>query len=253
LVLLKDLLSNENKEQLLKAVAFKSKADVQRLVVNLQPKTDKRDVVRKMVQTERKTEPAIPIKEEANPPIPLVGVQSFTSCLPTSPLKVALMPAQGEVAAKHTTSIEAITKVRTRVAFTVDEQFMKNLREMKALFSHKYPDGNLANIIGEALTYYIEHGPHRSKRKMTSPAKTSPTLPTRYIPVAVRDSVRRRDNGRCQFRAPDGKRCESTQWIEFDHRRPFVDGGASTVENLRILCGTHNRWLAAQRFGSPFW
>lgn len=54
------------------------------------------------------------------------------------------------------------------------------------------------------------------------------------IPVEVRKAVFDRDGGRC-------RNCGSNFDIQYDHIIPFSMGGASTVENLQILCAPCNR------------
>ena len=59
----------------------------------------------------------------------------------------------------------------------------------------------------------------------------------RYIPRDVMLKVVRRDNHVCQachLYVPDDQ-------VEFDHVIPFSKGGATTVENLRLLCRACNR------------
>lgn len=59
----------------------------------------------------------------------------------------------------------------------------------------------------------------------------------RYIPREVMLKVVRRDNHVCQAchgYVPDDQ-------VEFDHVIPFSKGGATTVQNLRLLCRTCNR------------
>lgn len=54
---------------------------------------------------------------------------------------------------------------------------------------------------------------------------------------------------RCTFVAPDGRRCAEQGALEFHHRQPFANGGATTVENITLLCAAHHRRISEQTFG----
>jgi hypothetical protein len=66
---------------------------------------------------------------------------------------------------------------------------------------------------------------------------------SRHIPAQTKRFIWKRDHGRCQYQDPQsGQRCESRHGLQIDHIRPFALGGKHKPENLRLLCGAHNRW-----------
>ncbi len=60
----------------------------------------------------------------------------------------------------------------------------------------------------------------------------------------------KRDEGKCQYELASGGNCGSTHRLELDHLVPVAHGGPSTVENLRVVCGAHNRLAARELFGA---
>ncbi len=65
---------------------------------------------------------------------------------------------------------------------------------------------------------------------------------SRHIPTAIKNLVWRRDEGCCQFRDPRSKKkCTSKYQVQLDHIQPFRHLGDHSAENLRLLCGKHNR------------
>jgi hypothetical protein len=73
--------------------------------------------------------------------------------------------------------------------------------------------------------------------------------PTRHIPAAVRRAVSERDGDRCCFVDAEGRRCTARHRLEFHHRFPFGYGGGHSVDNIRLVCRAHNRYLAAIDYG----
>lgn len=47
----------------------------------------------------------------------------------------------------------------------------------------------------------------------------------------------------------DGRRCIETERLEFHHHKPYGRGGDHSPENIRVLCRTHNRYLAELDYG----
>jgi hypothetical protein len=58
------------------------------------------------------------------------------------------------------------------------------------------------------------------------------------VPVEMRRSVFERDGGRCV-------ECGGSFDLQYDHVIPFSLGGATTVENLQLMCGDCNRTKGA--------
>ncbi len=67
-----------------------------------------------------------------------------------------------------------------------------------------------------------------------------------HIPAHVRREVWTRDGGRCQYPLASGGICGATRHLELDHIRPKSLGGASTADNLRVVCRGHNDLAAVQ-------
>jgi 5-methylcytosine-specific restriction endonuclease McrA len=72
---------------------------------------------------------------------------------------------------------------------------------------------------------------------------------SRYIPVAVRREVFRRDGGRCSYVDAHGARCCETRYLELHHLQPFAKGGRHLTSNLTLRCAAHNALAAEQDFG----
>lgn len=60
----------------------------------------------------------------------------------------------------------------------------------------------------------------------------------RQIPQDVKVAVWQRDGGRC-------RQCGAQQYLEFDHIIPLSKGGASTINNLQLLCRQCNQMKGA--------
>jgi 5-methylcytosine-specific restriction endonuclease McrA len=182
------------------------------------------------------------------PPTPGVSV----AAAPPPPAALQLAPPPSRA------TLEPVTADTYSLRVTVDAALEKDIEELKALLSHKIPNGDLTAVVREAIQCALEKHRKRKgaaeptrKRKSPDAAKAvkEPVGGREPISAAVRREVRKRDEGRCTWRGPDGQRCGSAWQVELDHIRPAALGGASTVENLRLLCRTHNALSAEQVFG----
>jgi 5-methylcytosine-specific restriction endonuclease McrA len=84
---------------------------------------------------------------------------------------------------------------------------------------------------------------HQRERRLQQKLQTARSLmnadeagkPTRVpIPSDIRRAVFERDGGRCV-------ECDSNFDLQYDHVLPVALGGATTVENLQLLCADCNR------------
>ena len=79
----------------------------------------------------------------------------------------------------------------------------------------------------------------------TKTPKSSPDA--RLAKGVVRRIVINGDQGRCTYRDPEtGRRCNSRHLTQVDHIEPWSRGGKTEVEKLRVLCRSHNQYLARQ-------
>lgn len=173
---------------------------------------------------------------------------------------------------------------KVKIEFVADFKVAQKIERAREILRHKFPQAKLEDIIDQALEDMLEkRDPERKAKRQENQKKTGPhksldTLPqsqppsnvsgfggrvppaeqkkqipqkkhSRYIPSGVKNEVMLRDKGRCQYKSPQGKPCGARAFLQWDHLKPFALGGASTTDNLQLLCASHNRYRAAQTFG----
>jgi len=140
-----------------------------------------------------------------------------------------------------------------RMEFAVDTRFMERLEKIRELLSTRFPAGiGFEDLFMLLMDDYIERNSpeaRAARRKARSSSKAVADGRSRSIPRAVRDEVYLRDGGMCTFVSPDGRRCRSRWNLQIDHKVPVCRGGANSPDNLRLLCGRHNRMEAERLLG----
>ncbi len=164
----------------------------------------------------------------------------------------------------------------TELRFVIDTETKEKMDELKLWMSHQNPDMTQAQffkVMVEKLhgqfakkksvhdkstdDPQVEHNasiagaePRTEKPKekpnsiaSQSHASNKPSQKrSRYISASVKKLVWQRDQGCCQYVDPlSQKKCESRYQIQLDHIVPFRHLGDNSPENLRLLCGKHNR------------
>ncbi|MCB0338170.1 MAG: HNH endonuclease [Bdellovibrionales bacterium] len=171
--------------------------------------------------------------------------------------KVRVIKAKEEGALfAQTSAPEVAEKHCYEISFEADEEFMKLFNEVKALLPGY--QGSIKAVFFKLLQEYQkrtspeERVKRRIERKAARVKSADSRKNPKCIPRAVKDEVYLRDQGRCTFRSPDGKRCSTTHNLEYDHVIARALGGDNTVSNTRLMCRSHNLLMAERLFGVEF-
>ena len=128
--------------------------------------------------------------------------------------------------------------------FSVSKDVYEKFEEVKRHLSNTLQgELGLEAVFSKLLDNYLK--PVRERAKTMSSK-------TRFVPIALKREIQKRDGAQCSFVAPDGTRCQEKCYLQYDHIVPFSLGGETTAENLRLLCSKHNRFAAEQVFGARF-
>ena len=149
--------------------------------------------------------------------------------------------------------VQPLAPARYKVQFTARAEFHDKLERLRVLMRSEVPDGDLAAIIEQAVTEKLERLEARRFARTSAPRKGLPETDTapssRHIPAAVRRAVRERDGDRCRYVDGKGRPCSERKRLEYHHRHPFGLGGDHSAKNIRLMCRTHNEYLAEHDYG----
>ena len=220
-LLLGSWLRPENAAELLAAAANKTRSELEELIAERFPRTEVLPL-------------AVPIREAAVPSVP----QSSCQVAPGPP--VTQVPPRVAPIARH----------RYVLQLSISKDTHEKLEYARALMSH-VAGNDLARVFDRALDALVAQLEKRRCGAASKPrTNRRPTRSKRHIPAHVKGAVWQRDGGRCTFTTETGHRCPARHMLQYDHVVPVARGGEATVENLRLLCATHNRFEAEQTFGT---
>ena len=268
-------LTAANRDHVLARAAHRSKREILELVAELSPQPDAPSLIRKLPG--RRDAAAADgasysgsLAAPGGAPGPTSGRTALAPLAPERrdrlcPDRVAAreacparrqgaMTAEAAGTAAHSPdSLEPIAPGRYKVQFTASATLREKLERLRALMHSSVPDGDLAALIEAAVDEKLARLEAKRFARTEKPRKavaTSDTRPrSRHVPAAVRRAVWARDGGRCRFVDDQGRRCPARRGLEFHHRHPFGMGGDHEVEQIRLLCRTHNRCAAEVDYG----
>ena len=230
-------LTAQNHVELSAAALGKSKREVEDLVACRFPQPDQPGFVRKVTSAtpdapleaaRKQEEPA----QRPSPPAPAArSGEHERPIAPPPPIGPAPVVARAED--------------RYEFRFGGSGKTRDNFEFARSMLRHAVPDGSIDAIMDRALEALVEKLA-RSKFAATShPREGHEPLPgKRHIIADVARSVWKRDGGRCAFLGRNGRRCDSTAFLEFHHLEPYGAGGPATVENIALRCRAHNLYEA---------
>ena len=184
----------------------------------------------------------------------------------------AILAARAPEVAQH---LAARTLERTRVVstdhsvqvtLTLSRDLQLKLQRLRDRTAHRDPNPSLAQQIEWLADFALAKlsGASGEKRKVSSSGAEAPSrssssgaeaMPApcknanpspRYISSSLRREVWRRAAHRCEMRLFSGMRCSRTHLLQIDHLHPVAWGGASTADNLQLLCAVHNQLKSDQ-------
>ena len=145
--------------------------------------------------------------------------------------------------------VQPLSASSYRVEFTASVALRDKLVKAQNLLGHAIPSGDLAALFERAIEALLEA---ETKRRFGAgkPRKRRALEPgSRHIPVEVARVVWERDGGQCTYLDSEGRRCSEQRFVTLEHIDPHAFGGPATVENLSLLCSSHNALRARQVFG----
>jgi len=241
----------------LERISGKTRNEVERIVAEYRPRAEVRDQISPIVVKEKKVGTST-LQEDASPAAKRNLFESNNpdqSSLSRCPSTNSGFSTDGVSGEKEAEPV--VEKVLFR--FSAAKDFEKKFQQAQSLMSHKFArKASLEDVFGVLLDeYLIRHSPvekekrrvKRKEKKAGAKKETVVVEQTKNVPARHRDRTFVRGNGRCEYVGVDGVRCNSTLYLQVDHRHPRAIGGGHDASNLRCLCGLHNRAEAKRILG----
>jgi 5-methylcytosine-specific restriction endonuclease McrA len=150
--------------------------------------------------------------------------------------------------------VKPLAPGRYAVQFTMGQSAHDKLAYLQDLLGFGMPSDDLGRVFEDALDARIREV-EKQKLAATSQPRASHGRSgknPRHIPARVRRAVWKRDGARCTFVSENGRRCEATKGLQFDHVVEVARGGEATVDDIRLRCWAHNQYTAERTFGTEF-
>jgi 5-methylcytosine-specific restriction endonuclease McrA len=248
LVELRDVLDEAHLIEVLDRAAGRTEEQVKQLVAALRPRPAPADLLRKLPGSRNDCGGSGPKPSVAGTvePAPAPPRAADPVAGPAEPPAAAVARPEARPAAR----LEPIAPERHVLRVTVGPDFVAYLEAVRQALSHKLPGGGLEEVLHECLRTTLAQIERRRVGAGSKGGATEPPPGSRYVPVAVRREVWKRDGGCCAFVGNAGRRCSSRHQVQVHHLDPFARGGQATAANLTLRCRVHNHHAAEQDYGA---
>lgn len=125
---------------------------------------------------------------------------------------------------------------RLRMSVNISEDLFAKLE------TSKYKNG--FTCLEDLLHYYVDRDLAESPCIQKATSTPTSEVKTRYISkITQKIVIKRNSEKKCEYVDPVTKiRCSETTGLQYDHQIPHSKGGPNIADNLRQLCGPHNRY-----------
>lgn len=171
---------------------------------------------------------------------------------------------------RHREDVRQVSATQVKLSIVIRQELKEKLDLLKDKFAHANPSMTYEGLIELLADRALKTPKTRNHRQAeNSQSQTSDTsflpapegtvrqIPTdtktfaprnRSVSSALKRKIWLRDEC-CTYQDPQtGKRCGSKSFLQIDHIKPFAIGGENSENNLRLLCGAHNRLRAEKMF-----
>ncbi|MBI2645803.1 MAG: hypothetical protein HYW85_02040 [Deltaproteobacteria bacterium] len=213
LSLIESHVTQENGKELIHQIFGKKKEEVEYLLSTLfskeEPKT--KDKIRRL-----------PVIKKESQHFHSEGIKLGT--LDFSQKEPEIFPTISQALSDTASSkVQEIRKVK--IEFVADEKVARLIERAKELLRHKYPHGKLEDLVREAFELLLEKKDPTRKINRNEVVRKISQSATRHVPERVKREIWQRDHGQCTFVSQEGKSCESKEFLQLDHIRPWALGG----------------------------
>jgi len=160
---------------------------------------------------------------------------------------------------------QIVSRRETQITMLIDDNFYQEIQEAMHLLSHVNPTMDHLKLYKYLVRDYLKRKSPmkelcKSRRSANSARSNSNAAlstnsarsipkhktpqPKRQASMAQKRAVTKRDGPGCSYTDPlTKKRCNSQHKCQLDHVHAWSRGGLTTIDNLRLLCAAHNRYV----------